>query len=151
MWLRYSRKYYSSHSSFRTPPVPSVFEDNPVYRRRRRERAYLISLILIRPWSFNFHWGLQAATESGAVSFQKEVEAVGAMLHSLDTAWFAPVNWHGVVFQRQDPFHPRQWFNFLSTVTSGFWMPDECHTRDRCQPWGFLPSWKTTTILGRNC
>ena len=32
-------KYYYSHSSFRTPPVPSVFEDNPVYRRRRRERA----------------------------------------------------------------------------------------------------------------
>ncbi len=27
-------KYYYSHSSFRTPPVPSVFEDNPVYRRR---------------------------------------------------------------------------------------------------------------------
>ena len=23
----------------RTPPVPSVFEDNPVYRHRRRERA----------------------------------------------------------------------------------------------------------------
>ena len=32
-------KYYYSQSSFRTPPVPSVFEDNPVYRRRRRERA----------------------------------------------------------------------------------------------------------------
>ena len=30
-------KYYYSQSSFRTPPVPSVFEDNPVYRRRRRE------------------------------------------------------------------------------------------------------------------
>ena len=29
-------KYYYSQSSFRTPPVPSVFEDNPVYRRRRR-------------------------------------------------------------------------------------------------------------------
>ena len=28
-------KYYYSQSSFRTPPVPSVFEDNPVYRRRR--------------------------------------------------------------------------------------------------------------------
>ena len=27
-------KYYYSQSSFRTPPVPSVFEDNPVYRRR---------------------------------------------------------------------------------------------------------------------
>ena len=26
-------KYYYSQSSFRTPPVPSVFEDNPVYRR----------------------------------------------------------------------------------------------------------------------
>lgn len=34
----------------------------------------------------------RVATESGAVSLQKEVEAVGAMLHSLDTAWFAPVN-----------------------------------------------------------
>ena len=34
-------KYYYSQSSFRTPPVPSVFEDNPVYRRRRRERAPL--------------------------------------------------------------------------------------------------------------
>ena len=32
-------KYYYSQSSFRTPPVPSVFEDSPVYRRRRRERA----------------------------------------------------------------------------------------------------------------
>ena len=33
-------KYYYSQSSFRTPPVPSVFGDNPVYRRRRRrERA----------------------------------------------------------------------------------------------------------------
>ena len=32
-------KYYYSQSSFRTPPVPSVFEDNPVYRRRRREPA----------------------------------------------------------------------------------------------------------------
>ena len=32
-------KYYYSQSSFRTPPVPSVFEDNPVYRRRRRERT----------------------------------------------------------------------------------------------------------------
>ena len=32
-------KYYYSQSSFRTPPVPSVFEDNPVYRRRRRDRA----------------------------------------------------------------------------------------------------------------
>ena len=32
-------KYYYSQSSFRTPPVPSVFEDNPVYRRRRREGA----------------------------------------------------------------------------------------------------------------
>ena len=33
-------KYYYSQSSFRTPPVPSVFEDNPVSRRRRRrERA----------------------------------------------------------------------------------------------------------------
>ena len=32
-------KYYYSQSSFRIPPVPSVFEDNPVYRRRRRERA----------------------------------------------------------------------------------------------------------------
>ena len=31
-------KYYYSQSSFRTPPVPSVFEDNPVYRRRRRRR-----------------------------------------------------------------------------------------------------------------
>ena len=27
-------KYYYSQSSFRTPPVPSVFEDSPVYRRR---------------------------------------------------------------------------------------------------------------------
>ena len=26
-------KYYYSQSSFRTPPVPSVFEDSPVYRR----------------------------------------------------------------------------------------------------------------------
>ena len=28
-------KYYYSQPSFRTPPVPSVFEDNPVYRRHR--------------------------------------------------------------------------------------------------------------------
>ena len=32
-------KYYYSQPSFRTPPIPSVFEDSPVYRRRRRERA----------------------------------------------------------------------------------------------------------------
>ena len=33
-------KYYYSQSSFRTPPVPSVFEDSPVYRRRRRRREW---------------------------------------------------------------------------------------------------------------
>ena len=36
-------KYYYSQSSFRTPPVPSVFEDNPVYRRRRRRERALTS------------------------------------------------------------------------------------------------------------
>ena len=41
-------KYYYSQSSFRTPPVPSVFEDSPVYRRRRRERAFFESLPAIR-------------------------------------------------------------------------------------------------------
>ena len=29
-------QYYYRQSSFRTPLVPSVFEDNPGYRRRRR-------------------------------------------------------------------------------------------------------------------
>ena len=34
-------KRYYSQLFFRTPPVPSVFEDSPVYRRRRRrERTY---------------------------------------------------------------------------------------------------------------
>ena len=37
-------KYYYSQSSFRTPPVPSVFEDSPVYRRRRRREQASRSL-----------------------------------------------------------------------------------------------------------
>ena len=37
-------KYYYSQSSFRTPPVPSVFEDSPVYRRRRRRERTSQSL-----------------------------------------------------------------------------------------------------------
>ena len=37
-------KYYYSQSSFRTPPVPSVFEDSPVYRRRRRRERVSLSL-----------------------------------------------------------------------------------------------------------
>ena len=32
-----------------------------IWLRYSRERAYLISLILIRPWSFNFHRALQPA------------------------------------------------------------------------------------------
>ena len=41
-------KYYYSQSSFRTPPVPSVFEDNPVYRRRRRQERVSQSLPKIK-------------------------------------------------------------------------------------------------------
>ena len=35
----YLQNLASIQPSIRTPPVPSVFEDNPVYLRRRRERA----------------------------------------------------------------------------------------------------------------
>ena len=42
-------KCYYSQSSFRTPPVPSVYEDNPVYRRRRRrERAPQSQILVVR-------------------------------------------------------------------------------------------------------
>ena len=33
--------YISSHLSFRTPPVPSVFEDSPVYQRVFSEARHL--------------------------------------------------------------------------------------------------------------
>ena len=36
------------HLSFRTPPVPSIFEDSPVYRRRRRRERALSSLPALR-------------------------------------------------------------------------------------------------------
>ena len=36
-----------------------LFSTCKIWLRYSRERAYLISLILIRPWSFNFHRALQ--------------------------------------------------------------------------------------------
>ena len=48
-------KYYYSQSSFRTPPVPSVFEDNPVYRRRRRRERASQSLEVIQ-FIFSIHY-----------------------------------------------------------------------------------------------
>ena len=55
-------KYYYSQSSFRTPPVLSVFEDSPVYRRRRRrERAYLILINFSSLQRFNFDRALASA------------------------------------------------------------------------------------------
>ena len=61
-------KYYYSHSSFRTPPVPPVFQDNPVYRRRR-ERADLILINFSSLQLFNFDRAL--ASQEAALDKRK--------------------------------------------------------------------------------
>ena len=77
-------KYYYSQSSFRTPPVPSVFEDNPVYRRRRRRERALSSLPALRvqiPQVFK-HYARAAGDESEGIVSAAAMDrrAIGAAI-----------------------------------------------------------------------